>query len=189
MASRTHFPRRGSQGASRAPPGKSGLHARGEGERVAPDPAETRGAPPPPQDPSPLRGTLAPGEEVRPSCQASGRPLRGGLSWKLEVTMLPVRVLWAECPCVSVAICEHTGREVCKAEAINLSASSCGSWMLCVLGLCSVGPCEFVCCVWLFQSATPRVHLGNLIRVKIATLGRSPISIRSVAKPLASMQN
>ena len=102
-----------------------------------------------------------PGEEVRPSCQASGRPLRGGLSWKLEVTMLPVRVLWAECPCVSVAICEHTGREVCKAEAINLSASSCGSWMLCVLGLCSVGPCEFVCCVWLFQSATPRVHSGG----------------------------
>ena len=26
--------RRGSQGASRAAPGKSGLHARGEGERV-----------------------------------------------------------------------------------------------------------------------------------------------------------
>ena len=27
-------------------------------ESVAPDPAESRGAPPPPQDPSPLRGTL-----------------------------------------------------------------------------------------------------------------------------------
>ena len=31
--------RRGSQGASRAAPGKSGLHARGEGERL--DPGDT----------------------------------------------------------------------------------------------------------------------------------------------------
>ena len=30
----SHEARRGSQGASRAAPGKSGLHARGEGERV-----------------------------------------------------------------------------------------------------------------------------------------------------------
>ena len=30
----SHEVRRGSQGASRAAPGKSGLHARGEGERV-----------------------------------------------------------------------------------------------------------------------------------------------------------
>ena len=37
--------RRGSQGASRAAPGKSGLHARGEGERVLPTGAAARGNP------------------------------------------------------------------------------------------------------------------------------------------------
>ena len=38
---------------------------------VAPDPAESRGAPPPPQDPSPLRGTL--GSSLRSPAEGEGR--------------------------------------------------------------------------------------------------------------------
>ena len=37
---------------------------------VAPDPAESRGAPPPPQDPSPLRGTL--GSSLRSPAEGEG---------------------------------------------------------------------------------------------------------------------
>ena len=37
---------------------------------VAPDPAETRGVPPPPQDPSPLRGTL--GSSLRSPAEGEG---------------------------------------------------------------------------------------------------------------------
>ena len=38
---------------------------------VAPDPAESRGAPPPPQDPSPLRGTL--GSSLRSPAEGEGK--------------------------------------------------------------------------------------------------------------------
>ena len=43
---------------------------------VAPDPAESRGAPPPPQDPSPLRGTL--GSSLRSPAEGEGPGRHGG---------------------------------------------------------------------------------------------------------------
>ena len=49
------------------------LHPQGclrRGVRVAPDPAESRGAPPPPQDPSPLRCT--PGSSLRSPAEGEG---------------------------------------------------------------------------------------------------------------------
>ena len=42
---------------------------------VAPDPEESRGAPPPPQDPSPLRGTL--GGSLRSPAEGEGRESHG----------------------------------------------------------------------------------------------------------------
>ena len=63
---------------------------------VAPDPAESRGAPPPPQDPSPLRGTLGPGwPQLRsrlpfgPRSQASLQKAQGpGVCMHAEVVMI-----------------------------------------------------------------------------------------------------
>ena len=42
---------------------------------VAPDPAESRGAPPPPQDPSPLRGNL--GSSLRSPAEGEGVVWKG----------------------------------------------------------------------------------------------------------------
>ena len=56
---------------------------------VAPDPAESRGAPPPPQDPSPLRGTL--GSSLRSPAEGEGHegfpppPENGERPWPEKV--------------------------------------------------------------------------------------------------------
>ena len=64
---------------------------------VAPDPAESRGAPPPPQDPSPLRGTL--GTACLSRCSGGLRPLvqlcvePAGVSGRCTMVTVPLRQL------------------------------------------------------------------------------------------------
>ena len=101
-----------------------------EKSSVAPDPAESRGAPPPPQDPSPLRGTLgssrrspAEGEArgVRPRLEGKPRtPLScrvaTGISWS------PLRgVVWAR-----ESTAPAQGNQSLRDEALFLCAKPSG---------------------------------------------------------------